>query len=353
MSAAPSAVVIGQSRSAARILTFGGILLVIAGMLLGEVFAIFISHVASAQIRREWVAIVHASAEHDTKAAGAGFDRIQNLLERKGRIMDTHSHMIAYGFLALTLALLQPASKLSERTRWWMAVCIVAGGLVQCLFIFVSYYTHGWALELSDIGGALLLIGILANIAGLVGSRDHHNNIRTGAASVSSSPSSRILLRTGAFLILVGMVFGFYYAWVFVTQHEPQQMSLLDRAFNSTTSGDTVATPSAISTYRQLQSRIAIVTAAHSHIIEMGILAMLLGFLQDSVFLSPMWKRRWAIVFSVGSAVMPVCTYIASLTGLVAAGFADAFGLLSIVALFAILFGLVRYTGAQEGKLAA
>jgi hypothetical protein len=32
---------------------------------------------------------------------------------------------------------------------------------------------------------------------------------------------------------------------------------------------------------------------------------------------------------------------------------ADAFGLLSIVALFAILFGLVRYTGAQEGKLAA
>jgi len=45
---------------------------------------------------------------------------------------------------------------------------------------------------------------------------------------------------------------------------------------------------------------------------------------------------------------MPICTYFASIFGLAPAGFADAFGMLSLIALFAMLCGLVRQTGAEE-----
>ena len=351
MTAATSSPIIGESRSAARILIFGGILLVIAGMVLGEVFAIFISHLASAEIRRDWIGIVSATTHPDPAEAGAHFDRIQRLLERRGRIMDAHSHMIAYGFLALVLAVVQPVSTLSEKIRRRLAVSIVAGGSAQSVFVFIGYYTASWVLVLSDIGGVVLLIGIVGNIAGLFGAIAH-SSIVAGSVNLDPSGSSRILLLSGGFLILLGMAFGLCYAWIFVTQHEPQQMSLLDQALTSATSGDTESGISSVIAYRGLQSRMAIITAAHSHVIEMGMLAMLLGLLQEFVFLSPAWKRRWAIVFCVGSAAMPVCTYIASRAGLTAAGFADFFGLIGIVALFATLFGVVRYTGAYDRGLA-
>jgi hypothetical protein len=80
----------------------------------------------------------------------------------------------------------------------------------------------------------------------------------------------------------------------------------------------------------------------------MGTMAILLAFLQNFIFLSESWKKRWATLFCLGAAVMPICTYTASIVGLVAAGFADTFGLLSVIALFAMLCGLVRHTGLVD-----
>src|SRR6266851_1164229 len=163
-----------QRSPATRILVFGGISLILAGMLLGEVFAIFISHVASAQIRREWIgSMIPAIEQRDLAAVGTGYSRIEDLLERRGRIMDTHSHMIAYGFLALALALLQPVNRFSERIRRALALCIVAGGLMQSVFVFASYWAshqaRGWALLVSAAGGVLVLVGVLGTLAGLRG----------------------------------------------------------------------------------------------------------------------------------------------------------------------------------------
>src|SRR6266852_9503445 len=157
---------------ATRLLLFGGIALILTGMLLGEVFAIFISHGASAQSRREWTGtMIPAIEQHDLTAVGAGYSRIEELLERRGRIMDTHSHMIAYGFLALALALLQPLNRFSERIRRALALCIVVGGLTQSVFVFASYWAtqqaRDWALISSAAGGALVLFGVLGTLAGL------------------------------------------------------------------------------------------------------------------------------------------------------------------------------------------
>jgi hypothetical protein len=352
MTAAEAAPVLLRRSSATRLLVFGGISFILAGMLLGEVFAIFISHVASAQIRREWVAsVIPAIERHDLSAVAAGYNRIEDLLERRGRIMDAHSHVIAYGFLALALALLEPMITCSQRTRLLLSLCIVSGGLAQGLSVFVSYWVsrqlRDWALMSSGVGGALVLLGVLGNFAGLWRAR-LGTDFASQMSRLLSSASSQILLRTGAFLILVGMAFGFYYAWVFVTQDEPRQITLLDAALTSALSRDAITATSSITTYRALQSRIAIVTAAHSHVIEMGIMAMLLAFVQNFIFLSELWKRRWAILFCIGGAVMPICTYCASILGLVPAAFADIFGMLSVVALFAMLSGLIRQTGADE-----
>src|SRR5713226_4504794 len=346
-----------QRSPAARLLVFGGISLILAGMLLGEVFAIFISHVASAQIRKEWTgSMIPAIEKHDLFAVGAGYSRIEDLLERRGRIMDAHSHMIAYGFLALALALLQPLNRFSERSRHALALCIVVGGLTQSVFVFASYWAsrqaRGWALICSAAGGVLVLLGVLGTLAGLRGTPSR-NDFAGETLRLLSSASSQILLKTGVFLILIGMVFGFYYAWVFVTQHEPQQVALLDRALTSALARDPSGATTSITAYRALQSRIAIVTAAHSHIIEMGIMAVLLAFVQNFVFLSDRWKRKWAVLFCIGGAVMPICTYCASIFGLVPAGFADAFGMLSLIALLAMLCGLVRQTGAEESGYAS
>jgi hypothetical protein len=342
---------------ASRLLVFGGIALVLGGMLLGEVFAIFISHVASAQIRREWTGnMIPAIERRDLAAVSAGYSRIENLLERRGRIMDAHSHMIAYGFLALLLALLQPLNKHSERTRRALALCIVAGGVTQSVFVFVSYWAteqaRDWVLLFSAAGGALVLFGVVGSVAGLRGT-PLSSDFAAETSRLLSSASSQILLKTGVFLILVGMVFGFYYAWVFVTQHEPRQIALLHSSLISARGQDPSSATNSITAYRALQSRIAIVTAAHSHIIEMGIMAVLLAFVQGFVFLSERWKRNWAVLFCIGGAVMPICTYCASIFGLVPAGFADAFGMMSVMALFAMLCGLVRQTGAEESGYAS
>ncbi|HYL12230.1 MAG TPA: hypothetical protein VEV41_04310 [Terriglobales bacterium] len=356
MSAAGTSSGQDQRSPSARLLVFGGISLILIGMLLGEVFAIFISHVASAQVRREWIrSVIPAIEQHDLAAMGAGYTRIEELLERRGRIMDTHSHIIAYGFLALALAALQPLNHHAERIRRALALCIVAGGLIQSVFVFVSYWaTHqgrNWALISSSAGGTLVLVGVLGTLVGLRGT-PVKSDFAAETSRLLSSASSQILLRTGAVLILVGMVFGFYYAWVFVTRQEPQQIGLLNAVRSAAMSRDSMAATKSITAYRLLQSRIAIVTAAHSHIIEMGVMAMLLAFAQNFVFLSDPWKRRWAVLFCIGAAVMPICTYIASILGLVPAGFADAFGMMSLVALFAMLCGLVRQTGTDESGYA-
>jgi len=72
MSSAGAASVRDQRSPATRLLVFGGISLILTGMLLGEAFAIFISHVASAQIGREWIgSMIPAIEQHDLDAVGA------------------------------------------------------------------------------------------------------------------------------------------------------------------------------------------------------------------------------------------------------------------------------------------
>jgi hypothetical protein len=89
--------------------------------------------------------------------------------------------------------------------------------------------------------------------------------------------------------------------------------------------------------------------AAHSHIIEFGLLAILLSFVQPYIYLSERWTRRWVMVLLAGSVILPVFVLLELRLGLLAGGIADVGGLMVIVALVGMLAGIVRFGGRWDG----
>lgn len=69
---------------------------------------------------------------------------------------------------------------------------------------------------------------------------------------------------------------------------------------------------------------------------------MMLALLQQHVVLSERWRRRWATVMLLGSTLLPVFVLLETRLGMIAAGVADAGGLLVMLSLAAMLRGLVR-----------
>ncbi len=352
MTNSPQPYILRQRMDSTRILLFGGILLILLGMVLGEVYAIFISHVANSEIRRQMLEAVSDVSRADPDAVQSRFAVIEALMGRRGRIMNTHSRVIAFGYLALTLALLQPLLAFGERFKRLLAQAIVFGALIQTVFVFASQHTGKWSLYLSDAGAFLVILGTVGTLIGLWATAPRDTHLNQHVVALLSSRSSRLLLRAGGLLILAGMVFGFYYAWVFVTQDEPRQWSLLESTLTDAMAGQTEVAAEALASHRTLQSKIAITAAAHSHAIEFGVMALLVAFVQNFVFLSDRWKYRWAWVFVIGSAFLPVFIFHATIFGLVSAGFADLSGFLVILALSAMLFGVLRQMGAEDSRRA-
>ncbi len=336
--------------ASSRLLIFGGIALLLVNMFLGEVFAIFISHVANGEIRERWAGIIAAARAGSMESLGAHFARIETLLDYRGRVMNTHSHVGAFGMLALLFAPLQSMLNLSVRTRLCLAICLIAGGFIQTLFVFASHYTGPWAFRLSDLGALLVVVAMGGTLAGL---------LRPGQAPSNGSPvnllrnclqvpAGLLLARGGAALILAGMVGGLVYAAVFSFQHEPALFRALEVLLAAVPDPGAADPRPLVQEYRGLNSRIAILAAAHSHAIEMGILALLLAPAQGWLLMTERSRLRWARVFLTGAWLLPFFIFNATVFGLRSAAFADLSGLAVIVALFAMLAGLVRRTGVDD-----
>jgi len=105
-----------------------------------------------------------------------------------------------------------------------------------------------------------------------------------------------------------------------------------------------------VSDYGRLQAEKAVDIAAHSHAIEFGLLAILLSFIQPFVFLDSRWKRLWVKLLLAGSIILPVFVLLEMRLGLIAGGIADIGGLMVLIALMAMLAGVLRYTGALDAQ---
>lgn len=341
-----------------RLLVLAGLALILIGMFFGDVFAIFVLHQNASRVGASLAASAHAALAGDASAVAVNFKDVGAFLENRGTKVDTHVHLIGFGYLALLLAVIQPWIALTERARQRLAWMFIAGACLLPVGVFLIHYVGlsyspfsaiGWASVFADFGGLLALVASLVFLAGLW---KHFRSPGNLSAAMEVLPDfgapARALLAGGLLLVLLGFLHGSYYAAFDLYRHEAADFSILSTIAMDASQSRPSAVDAALQAYGQFQGEKAVNIAAHSHAIEFGILAMLLAFFQPYVRLRAAWKIRWAFILLVGSLLLPVCVLLELRFGLLAGGLADFGGLLVIVALLAMWIGVLRFTGALD-----
>jgi len=347
--------------SAQRLLVLGGIGLILVGMLFGDIFAVFVLHQNASRVGASLATAAHAALAGDRSLVDASFQDIGSFLENRGTKVDTHVHMIDFGYLALLLAILLPWIELRENTKQRLAWLFLTGAGVLPVGVFLIHYVGlaysplqsiGWASIFADLGGLLVLITILGFLVGL--GKSLWSKVATATQDtllLDRGAPGRVLLASGLVMVLAGFLHGAYYAGADLYKHEALDSSILSDMAKAAAANDAQMVDHSLEAYGQLQGDKAVKIAAHAHIIEFGLLAMLLAFFQPYVSLREKWKLRWVYVFLGGSVLLPVCVLMELRFGLVAGALADIGGLLVIIALLAMWIGILRYTGRLDSQI--
>ncbi|MGC0771527.1 MAG: hypothetical protein WB543_01220 [Candidatus Acidiferrum sp.] len=346
--------------SARRLLVLGGIGLILIGMLFGDIFAVFVLHQNASRVGASLASAAHAALAGDPALVDASFQDVGSFLENRGTKVDTHVHTIDFGYLALLLAILLPWIAFSEATKRRLAWLFLTGAILLPVGVFLIHYlglaysplpSIGWASIFADLGGLLVLVATLGFLLGL--GRFLRSQVPLAAQDallLDRSRPGRILLAGGLVMVLAGFLHGAYYAGVDLYRHEALDFSILRDMGKAAAANDAPQVERSLEAYGQLQGDKAVNIAAHAHIIEFGLLAMLLVFFQPYVSLRETWKLRWAYILIIGSLLLPVCVLLELRYGLVAGGLADIGGLLVIIALLAMWIGILRYTGQLDSQ---
>ena len=348
--------------SPARILIFGGILIAIVGMFFGEYFAIFHLHQSGMTIEAEMLNSVQAVAAGDSEPIGGSMERIGKMLENMGTKKDTHTHWIQLAYLCLILGFVQPYIAIGAdwKRRW--AIILVASSFILPIGVFAIYYlglwrspleTIGWGSIVADAAGAVFIVGVFAQFVGAVRHFRHvpdRGEVEAVAKDDEAEPAKSFLLRWGAVLTLMGLLHGAYYAATGLYENAEKDVSLLQASLTHAMANDVPAAEQAVHDYNWLQAEKAIYIATHTHLIEFGLMAILLAFAQRFVFLSDKWKLRWARWLVVGGFLLPVAVQSELWSGLYGGAVADLAGFLVITALLGMLLGVIRHTGAVDAR---
>ena len=334
-----------------------GITLILAGMIFGDLFAVFVLHQNGGRIGETLTAVTDAVAAKDSAAVNTLFSKIGGLLENRGTKVDTHVHVIDFGYLALLLALLQPQIAFRERVRKRLAVIFITGAVILPVSVFAIHYVGlsyspfeaiAWASIFADFGGLLVIVACVGFLIGLCRVGDASETSEEERGAPDRSWAARVLLTGGTVLILAGFLHGAYYAVFDLQAHESQDQVALETMISASVAQQNKTTAnmkdphSVVQGYGLIQAEKAVNIAAHTHIIEFGLLAILLAFVQRYVFLAEAWKKRWVVSLLVGSVVLPAFVLLELSIGLVAGGIADAGGLMVIIALIGMLVGVLR-----------
>jgi hypothetical protein len=346
--------------SGRRLLLLGGIGLILSGMFFGDIFAVFTLHQNAARVGANLAAAAQAAVAGNRQAVLASFQNVGAFLENRGTKVDTHVHMIDFGYLALMLAILQPWVAFTDGAKKKLAWVFLTGAWLLPVGVYLIHYvglahspmkTIGWASIAADFGGLLVLVVTFVCLLGLWKHfRDKVSN-SPDKLLADRSAEGRMLFAGGIALVLLGFFHGAYYAATDLYRHEEQDYSLLAEMSAGAAAGAGVVVDETLAGYGQLQGAKAVNIAAHAHSIEFGLLAIMLAFFQPYVRLGARWKRRWAGVLLLGSLLLPVCVLLELRYGLLAGGLADFAGLLVVFALLAMWIGILRYTGELDASV--
>jgi hypothetical protein len=349
-----------REMGARRLLLLGGIGLILTGMFFGDIFAVYTLHQNAAQVGASLEAAANAALSGSRTAVLDNFRNVGSFLENRGTKVDTHVHMIDFGYLALLLAILQPWVGFADSSKKKIAWIFLIGAWLLPVGVYLIHYVGlagsplkaiGWASVAADLGGLLVLLATLAYLIGLVVCFRGKGASRADSLLNDRSPEGRMLFAGGLALILLGFFHGSYYAAADLYRHEAQDYTLLAQMSAGAAAGARVVVNDALTGYGQLQGAKAVNIAAHAHSIEFGLLAIMMAFIQPYVSLRAAWKRGWAAVLLAGSLMLPVCVLLEMKFGLVAGGLADFAGLLVIFALLAMWVGILRYTGELDAAV--
>lgn len=342
----------------ARLFVVGGMMLVIAGMIFGDLYAIFILHPNITQIGREMGAAVFAAAAGDADGVFSHFGAVGGFLENAGTKKDAHVHIIHAGYLAFVLAFLQPQVALGHRRKVLLARLFLAASVILPVSIFVIHYVGlvysplqsiGWASIFADFSGLVMVLVLIGELVG-IWRYMRGNHEQDGEVCRFDGKNSRTLLAGGMLLVLAGFLFGLYYAGVHLEEHELREMTILGDLLQQASVQATEGVNQGLVAYGGLMEERAIMIASHAHVVEMGLLALMMAIVQPFVFLSPAWRRRLVWMLLGGATLLPIAIYSERWYGLLAGGVADFAGLMVILAMFGMLIGVWRHTGKMDSE---
>lgn len=346
-----------------RLLLIGGVLLIASGMLFGDVFAMFVLHPNNARIGEARYAASQLVPAGDADGILAHFMAIGGFLENRGTKVDTHSHIIHVGYIALLLAMLQPWVALSARLKRRVAWLYILSAALMPVSIFSIYYVGmaysplafiGWGSIFADLFGALLAVAVLVQLWGLwLHARGQSDPAVAPAYIGSGGSAARVLLVGGLLLLVCGFLYGAAYAAWTQSGAATSEVDILKSIVTHAAASDQASLGADFDAYGNYQMYRAINIAVHTHINEMGILLLLMSFVQGFIHFRERTRRRWAQLAVCSGFALPIGILMEIKLGIVGSIVADFFGFTMIVSLMAMLFGLLRYTGAQDAGDAA
>src|SRR5712675_1169028 len=125
---------------ARRLLILGGIGLILAGMFFGDIFAVYTLHQNAAQVGANLAAAANAALSANRHGVLTNFRNVGAFLENRGTKVDTHVHMIDFGYLALLLAILQPWIAFGDRWKKKIAWIFLIGAWLLPLSVYLIHY---------------------------------------------------------------------------------------------------------------------------------------------------------------------------------------------------------------------
>src|SRR5258708_6863931 len=197
---------------ARRLLILGGIGLILTGMFFGDIFAVYTLHQNAAQVGANLAAAANAALSGNRQGVLANFRNLGLVLENRGTKVDTHVHMIDFGYLALLLAVLQPWVGFAESRKKQIAWVFLAGAWLLPVGVYLIHYVGlahsplksiGWASIAADFGGLLVLLATLGYLVGLV------RNLRNDSVGSRRDDLLNDRSRGGRFLFSGGVGVGF------------------------------------------------------------------------------------------------------------------------------------------------
>ncbi len=348
--------------SSQRLFIIGGMLLILSGMIFGDIFAVFILHPNIANIGQALLGAAEAALGEDAETVIAQMTNLGAYLENAGTKIDTHVHVIKFGYLALLLALIQPYIDLPDRQKLRLSQMYLTGAIILPPAVFAIHYVGlayspfqsiGWASIVADTGGLLIILACSGQLMGLLiySRTSSQGNNHCTDPLLETPGESRLLLSAGCLLLLAGFLFGAYYAASNLEKHEINEITALNNTIEASMNKDATGMQQELQNYGLIQADRGVSIAAHAHINEFGMLALLLAFIQPYVFLSACWRRRWLILFISSSVILPIAVLSELKFGVPAMILADVSGLIIIISLFAMFVGVLRHTGKQDSTL--